>query len=177
MEEIWKTMVYRGEKISRLLVSDRGNIKNKITGKLLKLNTSKKGYKNVTISLNSDKLNIKAHRAVAETFINNPNGFPMVNHIDGDKSNNKVENLEWCTNKMNISHAIAEGLIKPYENAQTKKIKSLEDGQEYFSIGEAARAYSDETRSSITTRKNISRALVNGGTAYGMTWIYIDFKE
>ena len=74
-----------------------------------------KGY--MVINLTSDDKNIKKtnvliHRIVAEAFIPNPNNYPYVNHKDGNKSNNKVDNLEWCNNSMNQLHAFENGLQK-----------------------------------------------------------------
>lgn len=55
--------------------------------------------------------NMYAHRGVAEVFIPNPEGLRYVNHINGNKHDNRVENLEWCTARHNTRHAISEGLI------------------------------------------------------------------
>lgn len=71
-----------------------------------------KGYDIAPLYANHKRKNKFVHRIVAETFIPNPNNYPVVNHIDGDKCNNCVENLEWCTQKHNINEAIRLGLIK-----------------------------------------------------------------
>lgn len=69
------------------------------------------GYRIIKLCINGQCLNRKIHRMVAEAFIPNPLNLPQVNHIDGNKQNNAVSNLEWCTRSANIQHAFATGLM------------------------------------------------------------------
>ena len=71
--------------------------------------TTMHGYKRFRYTIEGHRYNFKVHRLVAETFIPNPLGKPHVNHIDGDRSNNSVENLEWCTRSENMRHAMKMG--------------------------------------------------------------------
>jgi hypothetical protein len=74
------------------------------------------GYRIVTLSANSNSCECLVHRLVAETFLDADNSRPQVNHIDGDKDNNHVDNLEWCTAKENIWHTrniLKRGCPKP----------------------------------------------------------------
>lgn len=77
------------------------------TRRTIKAHPSKKGYPTVCLQNKQSK---RVHRLVAETFIPNPRNLPQVNHIDGDKTNNHVSNLEWCTNDQNRQHAMVSGL-------------------------------------------------------------------
>lgn len=72
---------------------------------LLKPNTDKNGYKTQTLTKNMTPKTLKIHRLVAMTFIPNINSYPVVNHINTIKDDNRVENLEWCTNKQNYHHS------------------------------------------------------------------------
>ena len=69
-----------------------------------------KGYLRVSLSKEGKNKTHKVHRLVAETFIDNPDNLPEVNHKDGNKLNNNVNNLEWCTQSKNMSHACNLGL-------------------------------------------------------------------
>ncbi len=75
---------------------------------------SKNGY--YTVMLSPCRVPVKVHRLVASAFIPNPNNLPCVNHIDGDKLNNSVDNLEWCTSSHNSKHAVGLGLVVPPRN-------------------------------------------------------------
>jgi len=70
-----------------------------------------KGYRRVSLSFKSKPIDYMVHRLVANAFIGNPDNLPHVNHIDGDKSNNIVSNLEWCSHLQNMHHAWRTGLM------------------------------------------------------------------
>ena len=74
------------------------------------------GYMYITLKDNGRVKNARVHRIVAEAFIPNPNNYTDVNHIDGNKENNCVWNLEWCTKSQNSKHAVENGLLKPPTN-------------------------------------------------------------
>ena len=85
---------------------------NKNTGLIYKPELLRTGYMSVRVGLShTDRLHIILHKAVAFTFIENPNNFKYVNHKDGNKQNNNVNNLEWCTASDNIQHAYDNELI------------------------------------------------------------------
>lgn len=90
------------------------------------------GY--IEVSMNGRKKLL--HRLVAEAFIPNPEDKPQVNHIDGDKTNNMVSNLEWVTAKENIHHAITTGLTPPNDGTRHMKpciiFSKLESKEYYF---------------------------------------------
>ena len=111
MTEIkWKKIPVK-EVENSYLVSNDGQVKSLKSKKLLKFLSLRGGYRSVYITKINKK--IKVHRLVALAFIpNNDSNKKLVNHKDGNKLNNHVDNLEWTTASENVQHAIDTGLIK-----------------------------------------------------------------
>lgn len=141
MQEIWKDIKgYEG----LYQISNFGNVYSKITNKKLKPFANEKGYLRVELRKNKSRKNFKVHRLVAIMFISNPNGYNEVNHIDGNKQNNKIENLEWCSHKCNMIHAVKNNLVTP-PKSNTKKVNLYDKKGNFIrsfkSIHEASRFY------------------------------------
>lgn len=91
-------------------ISSLGRIRNKLTNKILKMTNKNGDYFRIILYNKNKKKSCYIHRLVAETFIPNPQNYHYVNHKDLNKQNNKVENLEWCTQSYNTIHAIKNGV-------------------------------------------------------------------
>lgn len=135
MQEIWKSLkgiveygdYYEVSNLGRVRSIDRRvnsrNGKRLVKGKILKQQVDKYGYMRVHCYMNNKSKQYQVHRLVALSFISNPDNKPQVNHKDGNKQNNRVDNLEWSTNKENVEHAFSIGLnegIKGEENVNAK---------------------------------------------------------
>ena len=93
-------------------VSNTGNVKSLIKNKIIKGFINRCGYRLVGLSKNGILKRFQVHRLVAQVFIPNPYNLPMVNHKDEDKSNNRVDNLEWCDAKYNIHYGTRSDKVK-----------------------------------------------------------------
>ena len=121
-EEHWKPIIgfeglYEISNLGRVkslsrYVKSKANSKMKIPERILKTGKNKCGYALVVLMKNNKRHNKLVHRLVAEAFINNPENYAVVNHIDGNKQNNNVSNLEWCSTSYNVKHAYLTGLNK-----------------------------------------------------------------
>lgn len=141
MQEVWKPVLGYEDKF---LVSNLGRIYqkehldkrgHKIKGKIR--STKTKTHKYESFSPDEGKSRLYVHRAVAMAFCCNDNKYNEVNHVDGNKRNNKAENLEWCTSRQNKEHAYRTGLHKTKPLSEelkeriSKTVKALWDSGVY----------------------------------------------
>ena len=141
MEEVWKDVKgYEG----LYQVSNLGRVKRATTGKVLKACKITGGYLGVTLYKNSIVSSTKIHRLVAQAFIPNNENKPQVNHIDEDKTNNVVSNLEWVTAKENSNHGTRnERIGKVISKSKSIPIIAINiktgEFQEFYGSRECAR--------------------------------------
>lgn len=137
--ELWKDIpgfrdVYQVSNLGRVksknhYVFASNGMKRIQYGRILKHSISKKGYAQVSIMIESNKrFHTGIHRLVAKCFIPKLLGKDQVNHKDGNKLNNRVENLEWCNNQENQQHAVKNNLINPNygEKNHNSKLKNID---------------------------------------------------
>ena len=123
-KEIWKDIegyegYYQVSNLGRVKSLDRNqryeSVKTPYTrrlkGRVLNQMTTKLGYKKLTLAINQNYKNMPVHRLVARAFLSNEKNLPCVNHINENPSDNRVENLEWCTYKHNSNHGTARQRI------------------------------------------------------------------
>lgn len=170
--EEWRTIeIFKGF----YEVSNKGNVRRYSKLINLKPGKTKRGYLYVSTCVNGFILNRFIHRLVAITFLSNPNNKPQVNHIDGDKTNNNVLNLEWCTQSENIKHSYLilnrKGVNKDKlgkENKSSKPIKQLTLNGDLIKKWDCINDYERETGK----RASDISAVLNGRqkTAHGYKW-------
>lgn len=129
------------EGFDNYLISSMGRIKND-SGAILMPHLNPNGYLTVRLYKNGKHYSKYIHRLVAETFLINNQTDLQVNHINGNKTDNRVCNLEWCTASENIRHAMNNGLFTPYKlppyTGGKKKVMIVETGEIFDSLTECA---------------------------------------
>lgn len=157
-KEIWKDVVgFEG----LYQVSNLGNIRNRFMRRISKNRMKWNGYLEAVLCKDNKIYYFRIHRLVAEAFIPNPNNYPVINHINSNRSDNRVENLEWTTQKHNVS--LAKG----------KKVALCDNSgniiTEYESIKEAS------TQTGVPRRR--IEQLIKGNTKYkkakDSVWKYV----
>lgn len=184
--EIWKDIKgYEG----LYQVSNMGNVRscnwrNQGVTQNLYLKVHNKGYKHIELVKNGKRKSHLVHRLVAEAFLPNPNNYPVVNHIDEVKTNNNVENLEWCTLSQNMrayydNHCGTNRLSrnqgkrrKVWNNDTWKRVNQLDDK------GELIRTWGcslEVARTNNWPQWSISQCCRGKRhKAYGYRWEYAD---
>lgn len=145
------------------------NIKIKYKEKEIKSFKDKDGYLCVSLMNNGKQKTYKIHRLIAETFIPNPNNLPCVNHKDGNKQNNCVSNLEWCSYSWNNKHAYANNLKKRKKfSTKKRKIKYVIEEKNFY--------YNSITEASIKLKCNkgmIIKSIKNNKKYKDGRWYYV----
>lgn len=136
-KEVWMKVpdasFYEVSNIGRIRSIDRtlrvvNNISDKrsLKGKILRQSPNKNGYLYMRyVDDSGQKKRCLSHRLIAKVFIENPYNYGDINHINGNKKDNRVENLEWCTRSHNIAHAFKNGLNKITERQKTLSRKRI----------------------------------------------------
>lgn len=172
MNEIWKGVIYNGVDYSEWLeISNLGRIMNPKTRKIRKQNITKTGYYFVSFSRGSRKhrTTIKVHKAIAEVFIPNKLNYPIINHKDGNKLNNMIENLEWCTYSQNTNHAIKNGLIKPLSKEKSPNSKLKMEDVIFIRENYKARDFNFGARA-LGRKYGVEKSTVTS-IVHGLTWV------
>lgn len=138
-------------------VSNTGRVRRKGSS-IDKASRDRKGYPVVNLYRDGNGSTKSIHRLVAQAFVPNPDNKPDVNHKDGDKHNNSVDNLEWVTKSENMKHAYQTGLAKPHASygmlgkknpnagRKGKPVRLIETGDEFDSIKDCAIAIDGDDR-------------------------------
>lgn len=149
-------------------------------GDEMKQETTNRGYKRISLSINGKHERWSVHRLVALLFVPNPEQKLQVNHIDGNKENNHSYNLEWCTASENVQHSFKTGLkVVPKgkylgkDNKLSKPFICVETGKVYNCLRELA----EDLGESFTSTSHISRACKYGLLDHGFHWRYYEPNE
>jgi hypothetical protein len=135
-EEIWMPIpgfngFYEASSHGRIRSKDRlsrsGKALRRMFGRILVPQLTGRRYPVVSLSLDGEVKSYVVHRLVAKTFIPNPDNLPEINHKDGDKTNSRPDNLEWCSRAQNNDHAIQSGLKPPVLGSRHGRSKLTED--------------------------------------------------
>jgi hypothetical protein len=150
------------------VVNSRYGSTRRLPSKMLKTWSHNGGYRAVQIVLPGGKRNILVHRMVAQTFIPNPHGKPFINHIDNDRANNCVQNLEWVTQAENIDHAQKQGRMKNNSGPGEKSPAAKLDWHKVSEIREKlSRGF---TKAALAKEYNVSSGTI-GFIAANKTWV------
>lgn len=140
-----------------------GKCLNKKTGHIKKTYISNSGYERVSLWLNGKCKKFSIHRLVAIKYIKNKNKYKYVNHKDGNKLNNNVNNLEWCSLSQNVKHAYKNNLIKPKTTKVIQYTKDMKKIKIWDSINEIEKHLKINHSNIVTVCKQNTNRKYAGG--------------
>lgn len=165
----------RVRSVSRRINSPQSGGTRWLNGRELKARVGVNGYVTFDASVRGKSAPFYLHRAIAEVFIPNPECKPEINHKDGDRANNAINNLEWCTRQENMAHAFDTGLVPP------SAIGPGEDGPaaKLTNTNVATikkRLQSGDRQIDIANDYGVTKGTI-GHIAYGRTWAHIEAAQ
>ncbi|MEG1256888.1 NUMOD4 motif-containing HNH endonuclease [Clostridium sp.] len=191
MVEIWKDIkgyegLYQVSNLGRVKSLERyrknHNKLQKVEEKIKNMRQDKQGYLLIDLYKGNKAKTIRVHRLVAETFLKNADNKETVNHIDGNKLNNRIDNLEWSTFKEQNEHFYLNNLkskenidkaIKAMNKANSKKVKCLNTGEIYASASEAGRMKNIHGSSIMACCRGARKSAGKDKDNKPLYWIYI----
>lgn len=191
--EVWKSIkgfeglyevsnMCRVKSLTRMVRGSYGS-QRPIEEKILRQYVRTDGYYTLMLSKESKNKRFVTHRLIAEAFIENSDGFPFVNHINGIKTDNRIENLEWCTGSGNMRHAYDIGLINREllkENGMKASLKRRKIVEQYSLEGKLIAVF--ESHKTAGNKTNIFPSSISqccsgkNKTAGGFVWKHTDIK-
>lgn len=171
--EVWKDIPgFEG----RYQVSNLGNVRNTAKNCAVKCSQLKHGYMKVELRLNKTVAQKLVHRLVAEAFIPNPENKPEVNHIHGNKQDNRASQLEWCTVSENLKHSFALGFHKARigkENELSRKVIQLTKIGTIVKVWDSIMDVQRQLKINNANVSNVALGKSNRKTAGGFVWKFV----
>lgn len=173
-DELWKKLIYPKipDELNRFEISNFGRLRNVKTGHIYKPYVLNTGYCSVrtTLGKKDAKIHILLHKAVAYTFLANPNNLPEVNHKDGIRCNNFASNLEWCSSHENQQHKYDTGHFDIRKISGSNNHNAKLNIEDVIFIRKYCNIY---TRRELACKFNVSKATINSVIKYH-TWRDVD---